>query len=87
MSSNRMGPPCPKCGSLLTGVTRTCRSKHGDFARKRECPSCGHGFMTMQPAELIAGPGDVHWQGHVISIDWAMVAPRLLKNIGLRTHG
>ena len=85
MASNRMGPPCPECGSLLTGVTRTCRSKGGDFARRRLCPCCGLIFQTIQPAELITGRGDVHWQGHRIEIDWPMVVPKLLRSISRRS--
>lgn len=71
MAVNRSGPPCPECGSLVTDVNRTARTSTGDFWRRRDCPSCGHRFQTVQPAELIAPKGSVGWEYRTAVIHWA----------------
>jgi len=71
MGTNRMGLPCPACGSLLTDVKRTCRSSDGHFWRQRACPSCGASFHTVQPAEVHCPSGSVSWHYRIPTIHWA----------------
>lgn len=71
MGVNRSGPPCPECGSLITDVSRTSRSPEGHFCRRRDCPSCGAHFMTIQHAELVAPKGSVRWQNHIVHVNWS----------------
>jgi transcriptional regulator NrdR family protein len=61
MGFNRIGPPCPECGSLMTDTLRTMRTLDGDFVRRRECPVCKHRFYTVQVKELIAPSNSVKW--------------------------
>ena len=71
MAANRMGPPCPNCGSLVTDVKSTHRSKDGDFVRRRACPVCEHRFNTVQPREAVAHTRSVQWQQkNVATIFW-----------------
>lgn len=71
MAVNRSGPPCPECGSLVTDVNRTVRTNTGDFWRRRDCPSCGVTFFTVQAAELVAPAGSVSWHYRIPTIHWA----------------
>mgnify|MGYP003347139222 FL=1 len=70
MAINRMGPPCPECGSLVTDVNRTTRSAEGHFWRRRDCPSCGAHFQTIQHAEIVAPTGAVTWKYRKVHIQW-----------------
>lgn len=70
MAVNRLGPPCPECGSLTTDIKRTLRSPEGHFLRKRICPSCSHRFTTVQHTEIIAPPGSVHTRRYDVTIHW-----------------
>jgi transcriptional regulator NrdR family protein len=71
MAVNRMGPPCPECGCLVSDITRTNRSAEGHFWRRRDCPSCGHHFQTVQHAEIVAPRGTVSWRYRTVQIKWA----------------
>lgn len=73
MGANRCGPPCPECGSLVTDVNRTCRSAEGHFWRRRDCPSCGARFQTIQSRELVTPPesGAVSWSYRKVLIRWS----------------
>lgn len=79
MAVNRMGPPCPECGCLVTDVNRTSRSTEGHFWRRRDCPSCGAHFQTIQHAEIVAPKGAVSWQSRRVSIDWRALRNQLIK--------
>jgi transcriptional regulator NrdR family protein len=79
MSVNRMGPPCPACGSLTTDVMRTCRSETGDFHRRRKCPCCNHRFNTIQMRELLAPPTSAKWKDRKVTINWRRVSKQLLS--------
>ena len=70
MGANRMGPPCPKCGSLITDVKSTYRSEEGDFIRRRLCPSCNYRFYTAQPTEALIHSRSVQWKGRTPTIFW-----------------
>jgi len=70
MAVNRMGPPCPKCGSLITDVSSTHRNEGGDFVRRRICPACQHRFNTVQPREVAVHRRTVQWKGRVPTIFW-----------------
>jgi C4-type Zn-finger protein len=71
MGANRMGPPCPECGSQVTDVISTRSSAHNDKVRRRSCFCCGHKFYTVQPAEMIADNTSIHWKGKIVgTIDW-----------------
>ena len=65
MGANRMGPPCPNCGSQITDVGSTYRSKEGDFVRRRICIACDHRFYTAQCAEVLVSRRDLQWKGRV----------------------
>jgi transcriptional regulator NrdR family protein len=71
MATNRLGPPCPQCGSLVTDIKRTSRSAEGHFWRSRECPCCGHRFQTLQHTEIVAPRGAVRWRDRTVRIDWS----------------
>lgn len=71
MGVNRMGPPCPECGSLTTDIHRTLRTPEGHFYRQRRCPSCNHKFSTVQHTEIVAPPGSVKGFTRHVSIDWS----------------
>ena len=71
MATNRMGPPCPECGSLTTDVNRTARSKEGHFWRRRDCPICGHHFQTIQHSEVVVPPGAVSWDYRKVRVHWS----------------
>jgi len=62
MASNKMGPPCPNCGSHLSDVVSTVRTDDKGFWRHRKCPSCGHRFHTVQPPEMFALSDTVTWE-------------------------
>ena len=79
MAVNRMGPPCPECGSLVTDVKRTTRSTQGHFWRRRDCPCCGHRFQTIQHTEIVIPTGSVEWSGHNVRIHWADFRSHLAK--------
>ncbi len=81
MAVNRMGPPCPECGCLVTDVTRTNSSSEGHFLRRRDCPSCGARFHTVQHAEIVAPEGAVTWQSRRISIHWRALRSQLIQLI------
>ena len=70
MAANRMGPPCPKCGSLVTDVASTHRSEGGDFVRRRICPICENRFNTVQPREAVAHRRSVQWKNNLATIFW-----------------
>lgn len=70
MAVNRLGPPCPECGSLTTDVKRTLRTSEGHFLRMRVCPSCSHRFNTVQHTEIVAPPGSVHTRRYDVTINW-----------------
>ena len=70
MTFNRMGPPCPYCGSYVTDVKTTVRSLAGDFWRRRDCPSCGRHFNTAQHAEIIATKDVITWHHRKVEINW-----------------
>ena len=70
MGANRMGPPCPNCGSEITDVKSTYRSAEGDFVRRRVCPACNHRFYTAQPTEVLLHRTSVQWRGRVPTIFW-----------------
>jgi hypothetical protein len=79
MATNRMGPPCPECGSLVTDVIRTCRTEEGHFVRRRGCPCCGYRFNTAQPTEFVAPKGSVKWWAdRTYRINWDLLPVRLL---------
>jgi transcriptional regulator NrdR family protein len=61
MASNKLGPPCPECGSHLTDVVSTVRTDDRGFWRSRKCPCCGHKFHTVQQAEQYVIDGTVTW--------------------------
>ncbi len=73
MGVNRSGPPCPECGCLTTDVNRTSRSAEGHFYRRRDCPSCGYRFQTVQHTEIVAPAGAVSWERHTVRVDWAQL--------------
>jgi len=74
MAVNRMGPPCPECGSLLTDVIRTNRTEDGHFVRHRSCPCCGHRFHTVQTAEYVARNDSIKWVANrTYRINWDML--------------
>lgn len=79
MSVNRIGPPCPACGSLTTDVITTCRSETGDFHRRRKCPCCEYRFNTIQMAEIIAPPMSVKWKNRKVTINWRRLSKQLLS--------
>ena len=79
MALNRIGPPCPECGSLTTDVERTLRSSEGHFLRKRICPSCGHRFSTLQHTEIVAPPGSFHGHTRRVSINWRVLRSYFAK--------
>jgi transcriptional regulator NrdR family protein len=70
MGANRMGPPCPNCGSEITDVKSTYRSAEGDFVRRRVCPACNYRFYTAQPTEALLHRRSVEWRGRVPTIFW-----------------
>ena len=61
MAANKMGPPCPECGSHLTDVMSTVRTDDRGFWRARKCPSCNHRFHTVQPPESLVIKDTVIW--------------------------
>jgi DNA-directed RNA polymerase subunit RPC12/RpoP len=61
MPANKMGPPCPECGSQLTDVSTTERADDRSFWRSRKCVTCGHRFHTVQQPEQYAIKGTVTW--------------------------
>lgn len=75
MGINRIGPPCPKCGSLSTTVYRTVRTPDHHFWRQRICASCEHRFTTIQPTEIVAPKGSASWFGRTVFINWAPLRP------------
>lgn len=81
MAINRMGPPCPECGSLVTDVNRTSRTVEGHFCRRRDCPSCGAHFQTIQPAEIVAPDGSVGWKYRQVHIHWDKCRERLTAQL------
>ena len=70
MAVNRLGPPCPECGSLTTDIERTLRSPEGHFFRKRKCPCCSHRFATVQHTEIVAPREAVTTRRYDVSIYW-----------------
>jgi len=70
MGINRMGPPCPNCGSLTTDVLTTFRTAEGDFVRRRLCPCCEHRFYTAQPCEVSIRVRSMTWKNRVPTIFW-----------------
>lgn len=70
MGINRIGPPCPECGSLTTDIRRTLRTPEGHFYRQRECPSCAHKFHTVQHTEIVAPREAVATRRYDASIHW-----------------
>jgi len=72
MAANRMGAPCPKCGSQVTDVIMTRSTKDNDKIRRRHCFSCGHRYYTVQPAEMVADRSSIKWirRNHRCTIDW-----------------
>lgn len=79
MAVNRIGPPCPGCGSLTTDVLMTRRSAAGDFHRRRSCPACKHRFNTIQMAEIIAPPLSVKWKNRQFTINWRRLSTHLFS--------
>lgn len=71
MAVNRLGPPCPECGSLTTDIKRTLRSPEGHFLRTRVCPCCSHRFATVQHTEIVAPPGSVRTRRYDVTIHWS----------------
>jgi transcriptional regulator NrdR family protein len=61
MASNKLGPPCPECGSHLTDVVSTVRTDDRGFWRSRKCPCCGYKFHTVQQPEQYVIDGTVTW--------------------------
>jgi len=72
MGINRQGPPCPECGCLTTDVNRTNRTPEGHFWRRRDCPSCGSHFQTIQHTEIVAPKGTVRWHGRIVHVNWSL---------------
>ena len=70
MAVNRLGPPCPECGSLTTDIIRTLRSPEGHFLRQRKCPCCSHRFSTVQHTEIVAPAESVHTRRYDVTIHW-----------------
>ena len=76
MASNKMGPPCPNCGSHLSDVVSTVRTDDHGFWRSRKCPACNHRFHTVQTPEMLALSDTVTWlpnaQGkqRTAKVDW-----------------
>ena len=70
MAVNRLGPPCPECGSLITRVVTTARSGEGGFYRRRHCQQCDHRFHTAQPAEILIHTNVFVWTNRNLQIDW-----------------
>jgi transcriptional regulator NrdR family protein len=76
MPVNRMGPPCPECGSLCTDVITTRKSENRDIVRRRGCPSCQARFHTVQAGEVVAPVGAVRWSNRRIFVDWTVLGGR-----------
>jgi len=69
MGANRMGPPCPNCGSQVTDVVSTFRTKEQDVVRYRVCISCDHRFHTAQYAEtVVVLRRDFKWSGRKVTL-------------------
>lgn len=79
MSVNRIGPPCPACGSLTTDVVTTRRNASADFHRRRKCPCCNHRFNTIQMAEIVAPAMSVKWKNREFTINWRRLSKHLLS--------
>jgi transcriptional regulator NrdR family protein len=78
MSVNRIGPPCPECGSLTTDVISTCRNETQEFLRRRKCPICEHRFSTVQRNEVVVKENvwpnrSVAWKGRKFTINWELI--------------
>jgi len=77
MAMNKIGPPCPECGSHLTDVVSTVRTVDQGFWRSRKCPACGHRFHTGQQPEKVVVDGAVSWPPspkgdyRIAKIDWS----------------
>ena len=39
---------CPKCDNMKTYIIETRQENMYEVRRRRECPSCGHRFTTME---------------------------------------
>lgn len=78
MAVNRLGPPCPNCGCLVTNVLQTKRNEVQEFARRRQCPCCGTRFTTVQSPEIIVRsvwPNNaIRHVGKSFKIAWELVA-------------
>ena len=74
MATNKMGPPCPNCGSHLTDVASTNRTVDRGFWRLRKCPCCNHRFHTVQQPEILEVKGTVTWlakgKRRTAQVDW-----------------
>jgi transcriptional regulator NrdR family protein len=76
MPANKMGPPCPSCGSHLTDVVSTNRTADRGFWRLRKCPACDHRFHTVQQPEMVVVDGTVTWladskgKHRTAQVDW-----------------
>ena len=80
MALNKMGPPCPNCGALISRVVMTARDDISGFYRRRHCQFCDHRFVTAQPAEIITSPTAFKWnQRSLAKINWQH--PELISSI------
>lgn len=71
MALNKLGPPCPNCGSHITRVVTTARDGHNSFYRRRHCEFCDHRFTTAQPAEIVAPSLVFAWSRQkLMNINW-----------------